>query len=101
MDWLNNNNINFTYRDIVKENPNSNEIALWHKTADVDIKKFFNTSGMKYKELQIKDKLPNMSEDEKIALLASDGMLVKRPLVVGDNFVLIGFKEEAWKEKLL
>ena len=88
-------------RDIKTDNPTADEIKKWHKMSGADLKKFFNTSGQLYKSLELKDKLPDMTEGEKIKLLATDGMLVKRPLLVGDDFVITGFKEEEWKEKLL
>lgn len=87
-------------RHIAEENPSIEELKEWHKKSGLPVKKFFNTSGMKYKELQLKDKLSAMSEAEQFALLASDGMLVKRPILVGDDFVLVGFKEADWEEKL-
>ncbi len=88
-------------RDIKINNPTADEIKKWHKMSGADLKKFFNTSGQAYKSLELKDKLPYMKEAEQIKLLATDGMLVKRPLLVGDDFVITGFKEEEWKEKLL
>ena len=88
-------------RDIKINNPTADEIKKWHKMSGADLKKFFNTSGQLYKSLELKDKLPDMTEGEQIKLLATDGMLVKRPLLVGDDFVITGFKEEEWKEKLL
>ena len=88
-------------RDIKINNTTADEIKKWHKMSGADLKKFFNTSGQLYKSLELKDKLPDMTEGEKIKLLATDGMLVKRPLLVGDDFVITGFKEEEWKEKLL
>ncbi len=97
--WLDDNNIPYDERDIKKENPSYDELYSWQKMSGMPLKKFFNTSGLLYKELNLKDKLPSMSEEEQLKLLASDGMLVKRPLVVGDDFVLVGFKEESWNEK--
>jgi arsenate reductase len=88
-------------RDIKTDNPTADEIKKWHKMSGADLKKFFNTSAQAYKSLELKDKLPYMKEAEQIKLLATDGMLVKRPLLVGDDFVITGFKEEEWKEKLL
>ena len=76
------------------------ELKLWHEKSGLELKRFFNTSGMLYRELQLKDKLPQMSEEAQYELLATDGMLVKRPLVIGDDFVLVGFKEKEWEEKL-
>lgn len=97
--WLDDKNIPYDERDIKKENPSYDELYNWQKMSGMPLKKFFNTSGLLYKELNLKDKLPAMSEEEQLKLLASDGMLVKRPLVVGDDFVLVGFKEESWNEK--
>ena len=98
---LENNGINFEERDIKLQTPNYEELNEWIKISGKDIKKWFNTSGLKYKELNLKEKLLVMSDDEKIKLLASDGMLIKRPLVYDDKNVLLGFKEEEWKNKLL
>lgn len=100
MKWLEDKNIPYTYRDIAKENPTKEELVQWHELSGLDWKRFFNTSGLKYKELQLKDKLPGMTDDEKAELLATDGMLVKRPLIVGDGFVLVGFKEAEWQKLL-
>lgn len=99
--WLEEQGVSYEYRDIKLENPSAEELMAWWKTSGLPLKKFFNTSGLQYKALQLKEKLPSMSEEEQIALLASDGMLVKRPMVVGDGFVLTGFREETWKEILL
>lgn len=98
--WLEDQNISFTDRYIVEENPTLEELKEWVAKSGLPMKRFFNTSGMKYRELQLKDKLPQMSEEEQLELLASDGMLVKRPVLVGDDFVLTGFKEKEWLEKL-
>jgi arsenate reductase len=87
-------------RHIVEQNPTAEELARWIGDSDQPVKKFFNTSGLKYKELGLKDKLPTMSDEEQIALLATDGMLVKRPLLIGDGVVLAGFKAEKWAEAL-
>ena len=84
----------------IRDSPTVEELKDWHERSGLPLKRFFNTSGMKYRELGLKDKLPEMSEEEQYELLATDGMLVKRPLVVGDDFVLIGFKEALWKETL-
>lgn len=84
----------------MENNPTADELKAWYEKSGFPLKKFFNTSGLKYKELGLKDKLPDMTEEEQINLLATDGMLVKRPLVIGDDFVLIGFKEAQWAEKL-
>ena len=98
--WLDERGVEYTDRHIKEENPTVEELKEWHKKSGLPLKRFFNTSGMKYRELGLKDKLPEMSEEEQYELLATDGMLVKRPLVVGDDFVLIGFKEALWKETL-
>ncbi len=98
--WLEDNNVEFVDRNIVEERPNSQELTKWIKESNEDIKRWFNTSGLKYKELNLKEKLLTMDESEKIELLASDGMLVKRPLLVTDNRIFIGFKEDKWKEIL-
>lgn len=98
--WLEDQEITFTARHIKEKNPTAEELKLWHGRSGLPLKKFFNTSGLLYKELKLKDKLPTMTEEELYTLLASDGMLVKRPLMIGDDFVLVGFKEQQWKEKL-
>lgn len=98
--WLEENNIEFEERPIVELNPTYEELKAWYQMSGMPLKKFFNTSGLLYKEMQLKDKLPQMSEDEQLQLLATKGMLVKRPLVVGEGFVLTGFKESEWEEKL-
>ena len=98
--WLDAQNKDVTVRDIKLENPTEDELRLWHSKSGLPLKKFFNTSGNLYKELHLKDRLPEMSEDEQFALLASDGMLVKRPIVVDGDTVLVGFKEADWAEKL-
>ena len=94
------NSIAFEERNIKENNPTVEELKDWHKKSDLPLQKFFNTSGQMYKELKLKDKLPTMSEDEQYSLLASDGMLVKRPILIGESFVLIGFKENDWKVAL-
>lgn len=91
--WLEEHNIEFTERNIVEENPSFDELQTWYKQSGLPIKKFFNTSGLVYKEMQLKDKLPSMSEEEQLKLLASNGMLVKRPMVISEDKVLVGFKE--------
>ena len=96
--YLENNNISFTMRDIVIDTPNIDELRKYINISGKDIRKFFNTSGMKYRELGLKDKLNSMSDEEMLKILASDGMLIKRPLLVSDNKVLIGFKEKEWSE---
>lgn len=98
--WLVENQVEFEERHIVEDNPSKEELKAWYEKSGLPLKRFFNTSGMKYKELKLKDKLPAMTEEEQLELLASDGMLVKRPVLVGDDFVLIGFKEKEWTEKL-
>ena len=98
--WLLENQVEFEDRHIVEDNPSKEELKVWYEKSGLPLKRFFNTSGMKYKELKLKDKLPDMTEEEQLELLASDGMLVKRPVHVGDNFVLTGFKEKEWTEKL-
>lgn len=96
--WLIENNIEFTNRLIVEDNPKVEELEAWIAQSGLPVKKFFNTSGLVYKELQLKDKLPTMSEKEQIALLATNGKLVKRPLVITDNSVLVGFKPSEWEK---
>ena len=98
--WLDENKVEYQFRDIKTENPGYEELAAWHKTSGLPLKKFFNTSGLLYKSMELKDKLPAMSEEEQLRLLATDGMLVKRPLLVGEDLVLVGFREAAWEEKL-
>ena len=98
--WLEDNKIEFEDRHIVEDNPTAKELKKWQKLSGLPIKRFVNTSGMKYRELNLKDKLPTMTDDEIFKLLATDGMLVKRPLVICDDFVLAGFKEPEWEEKL-
>lgn len=99
--WLEENHVSFEERAIVEENPSEAELMEWYQKSGLPLKKFFNTSGLLYKSMNLKDKLPTMSEEEQIRLLATDGKLVKRPLVVGEDFVLTGFKEAEWREKLL
>ena len=96
--WLEDNSVEFTDRPIKDENPTAEELSEWHKKSGLPLKKFFNTSGVLYKELKLKDKLPEMSEQEQLELLSTDGMLVKRPLIIGENFVLVGFKEAEWEK---
>ena len=98
--WLNDNKIEYELRDIKENNPSLAELTAWYKTSGLPLKKFFNTSGILYKSMELKDKLPSMSEEEQLKLLATDGMLVKRPLVIGKDFVLVGFKESEWIEVL-
>lgn len=99
--WLDDHNVEYTDRHIVEDNPTYDELKEWHEKSGFPLKKFFNTSGILYREMQLKDKLPTMSDDDKLKLLATDGMLVKRPLIVSDNIVLTGFKEAEWSERLL
>lgn len=94
--WLEEHNIEFTERNIVEENSSFDELQTWYKQSGLPLKKFFNTSGLVYKEMQLKDKLPSMSEEEQLKLLASNGMLVKRPMVINEDKVLVGFKEAEW-----
>ena len=98
--WLDDNKIEYELRDIKLENPTFEELTEWYALSGQPLKKFFNTSGLLYKSMELKNKLPEMSEEEMLRLLATDGMLVKRPLLVSDDFVLIGFKETIWAEKL-
>jgi len=98
--WLEANNIAFEERPIVEQNPTYEELKAWYQMSGLPLKKFFNTSGMIYKEMKLKDKLAEMSEEEQLQLLATNGMLVKRPLVVGEDFVLTGFKESEWNEAM-
>ena len=98
--WLDDNKIEYNFRDIKENNPTLEEVTAWHKTSGLPLRKFFNTSGLLYKAMELKTKLPKMSDEEQLNLLATDGMLVKRPLVIGNDFVLVGFKESEWSEKL-
>ena len=97
--WLDENGSAYQLRDIKLENPTAAELSRWHRQSGLPLKKFFNTSGLLYKSMELKTKLPNMTEEEMLELLATDGMLVKRPLLIGDDFVLVGFQEADWKEK--
>lgn len=99
--WLEEHNVEFKERPIVEENPTYEELKVWHAKSGMPLKKFFNTSGLLYKDMGMKDKLSGMTEDEQLKLLATNGMLVKRPLVVGDDWMLTGFREKEWEEKLL
>lgn len=99
--WLDAHEIPYTTRPIKEEHPSEEELKTWYQKSGLPLKRFFNTSGQLYKSMQLKDKLPTMSEEEQIALLSTDGMLVKRPLVIGENYVLTGFKEKEWEEKIL
>ena len=96
--WLEDNNIEFEDRHIVENTPTKKELEKWIKESNLDIKKWFNTSGLKYKELNLKDKLPTMNDEEKINLLASDGMLIKRPVFISEKGILTGFREDDWKK---
>lgn len=98
--WLDSKNISYTVRNIKEENPTQEELLAWWKQSGLPLKKFFNTSGMEYRALGLKDRLASMSEEEQLALLATSGMLVKRPLLVGENTVLVGFQEARWEEAL-
>ena len=95
--WLVQQGVEFEVRNIKEENPSVEELRIWWKKSGLPLKKFFNTSGLQYRALELKDKLPAMGEEEQLVLLASDGMLVKRPVFVGENFVLVGFKEAEWR----
>ncbi len=99
--WLDEEGVKYTERHIVEENPSFDELKEWWEKSGLPLKKFFNTSGMLYKEMQLKDKLPGMSEEEQLKLLSTNGMLVKRPIVVDGKTVLVGFKEADWSEKLV
>lgn len=98
--WLDENGIEYELRDIKENNPTLSELSEWYNTSGLSLRKFFNTSGLLYKSLELKNKLPSMTDEEMLSLLATDGMLVKRPLLIGDDFVLVGFKEAEWSEKV-
>lgn len=98
--WLDDNGFSYTDRHIVEDNPKVEELKEWHQKSGLELRKFFNTSGMLYKSMKLKDKLPEMSEKEQLKLLASDGMLVKRPLIISDKAILTGFKETEWENRL-
>ena len=98
--WMDDHGIEYSLRDIKTDNPSADELTRWYSKSGLPLKKFFNTSGLLYKSMELKDKLPGMSEEEMLQLLASDGMLVKRPLLICDDFVLIGFKEADWTDAL-
>ena len=98
--WLDERGISYEDRHIVEQNPTAEEIKAWREKSGLPLKRFFNTSGLKYKELGLRDRLPQMSEEEQYALLSTDGMLVKRPIVVGDDFVLVGFRPAEWEQHL-
>lgn len=99
--WLNENKIEYTERHIVEDSPSYEELKEWYEKSGLALKKFFNTSGLLYKEMQLKDKLPAMSEEEQLKLLSTNGMLVKRPLVIDGDHVLVGFKEAEWEKTIL
>ena len=99
--WLDDHGLQYTDRHIKEENPTADELKTWHAKSGLPLKRFFNTSGVLYKEMHLKDRLPEMSEEEQFQLLATDGMLVKRPIIVTENKVLTGFKEKEWEETLL
>ncbi len=98
--WLDQHKISYEFRHIKDNRPSVEELRAWHKLSGLPLKRFFNTSGMLYKEMRLKDRLPSLSEEEHLALLASDGLLVKRPILVAEDFVLLGFREAEWDEKL-
>lgn len=98
--WLDAKGADVGTRDVKNERPTEAELRAWHARSGLPLKRFFNTSGLLYKSMELKDKLPAMGEDEQLALLSTDGMLVKRPILVGEDFVLVGFKEAEWAEKL-
>ena len=99
--WLDEHKIAYVDRHIVEDNPSYKELKSWVERSGLDIKRFFNTSGLLYKSMGLKDRLPSLSVEKKLRLLSSDGKLIKRPIVVGDDFILVGFKESEWKEKLI
>ena len=99
--WLDEHNIEYTERHIAEDNPTYEELKEWYETSGLPLKKFFNTSGLIYKDMGLKDKLAVMTEEEQLKLLSTNGMLVKRPLVVGEDFVLTGFREKEWEDKLI
>lgn len=99
--WMDEHQVSYEDRHIKDQNPSAEELKGWYEKSGLPLKKFFNTSGLLYKSMQLKDKLPDMSEEEQLALLATDGMLVKRPLVITEDGVLVGFKAAEWEEKLL
>ena len=99
--WLDDHNEEYTLRDIKEDNPSYDELKEWYKKSGLPLKRFFNTSGQLYREMQLKDRLHDMSEEEQLKLLATDGMLIKRPIVVKGDTVTVGFKEAEWTEKLI
>ena len=100
LNWLDEKGISYEKRPIKEQNPSKEELAVWHKKSGLPLKRFFNTSGLLYKSMALKDKLPSMTEEEQLELLSTDGMLVKRPILVSEDFVLVGFKESEWSEAL-
>ncbi|MBR3630620.1 MAG: arsenate reductase family protein [Oscillospiraceae bacterium] len=98
--WLDTNGIHYEERHIAEQNPSAEELRIWHERSGLPLRRFFNTSGMLYRSMALKDKLPGMSEEEQLALLATDGMLVKRPILISSSFVLVGFKESDWAAAL-
>ena len=98
--WLDDNSLSYELRDIKEQNPTFEELSDWYKKSGLPLKKFFNTSGLLYKSMQLKDKLPEMSEDEQLKILSSEGMLVKRPIIETEDIVLTGFRQKEWEEKL-
>lgn len=99
--WLDENGVKYDLRNIKEENPTYDELKAWHKRSGLPLKRFFNTSGMLYKSMELKNKLDDMSEEEQLKLLATDGMLVKRPLIIADDFILVGFRQKEWEDKLI
>ena len=99
--WLDEHQIDYESRHIKEENPTVDELRTWYQNSGLPLKRFFNTSGLLYKSLGLKDKLPTLSEEEQLEILASDGMLVKRPIVIGEDFVLVGFKPEIWENTII
>lgn len=98
--WLDAQGVQYELRDIKLQNPTEDELRQWHQQSGLPLRRFFNTSGLQYKALNLKEKLQTMSEEEQFSLLATDGMLVKRPILIGQDFVLVGFKEPEWKERI-
>ncbi len=96
--WLDDHGLKYEFRDIKNDRPTAAELQLWHQKSNLPLKRFWNTSGIPYRNLNLKDRLPDMKEEEQIQLLSTDGMLVKRPILVGDDFVLVGFKEMEWEK---
>ena len=99
--WLDDKGISYTYRDIKEDNPSFDELKTWYEKSGLDIRRFFNTSGQLYKSMSLKDKLPAMTVEKKLRLLSTDGMLIKRPILVSDETILVGFKEQEWANTLL